>query len=274
MIILKILLWILRIILIVLAVLAVAFAVPVGVCFTFDEKPKLAVKYLFIKIPIDLEPNEEKQRKKVLKEEKKKQKELLKSQKKKVRNTLNKSGKNTPAKKTKTQDIKKTDTKNKKENKPDTKMKPEKQNNPEEEKKPKKKNKTLERIKSLWEERGLEGITELIKEIAKIAGGLLSCVFKHILFKKLDLFITVAFEDAADTATKYGYACAGIYPAMAIILRVFKYKDYNVIIVPDFDKQAPEIYTDLEISIVPWFVVAGGIEAIIKLLKLKAKKMI
>ena len=77
MIILKILLWILRIILIVLAVLAVAFAVPVGVCFTFDEKPKLAVKYLFIKIPIDLEPNEEKQRKKALKEEKKKQKELL-----------------------------------------------------------------------------------------------------------------------------------------------------------------------------------------------------
>jgi len=77
------------------------FAVPVGVCFTFDEKPKLAVKYLFIKIPIDLEPNEEKQRKKALKEEKKKQKELLKSQKKKVRNTPNKSGKNTPAKKNK-----------------------------------------------------------------------------------------------------------------------------------------------------------------------------
>ncbi len=256
MIILKILLWILRIILIVLAVLAVAFAIPVGVCFIYDDKPKLWVKYLFLKIPIDLEPNEEKQKKKDLKEEKKKQKEQLKSQKKKEKNSSEKKDKKNIVKETKKQEVRETKRKIKKE------------------KEPKKENKILKKIKSLWKKGGLEGIVELIKELAKIAGGLLACVFKHILIKKLDLYITVAYEDAADTATNYGYTCAGVYPAMAIILRVFKYKDYNVIITPDFDKKKTEIYVDAQLDIVPWFVVVGVLEALVKFLKMKAKGLI
>ncbi len=142
------------------------------------------------------------------------------------------------------------------------------------EKKPKKENKIIKNLKTLWKERGIEGITELIKEIAKIVGGLLSSVFRNIVIKKLDLNITVAYEDAADTAVKYGYACAGIYPAMAVILRVFKYKDYNIIIVPDFDKKSNEITVDTEISLIPWFVIAGAVKAAFRLIKLKVRGMI
>ena len=250
MIILKILLWILRIILIVLAILAVAFVFPVGVCFSLDEKPKLAVKYLFLKINIPLEPNEEKAKKKAAKLEKKKQKELAKEEKRKAKE-LDRKGKGKKASRT---------------------VKEKKETN--EKKKKKKENKTLKKIIALWKERGVEGITELIKEIAKIVGGLLSSVFKNIVIKKLDLYITVAYEDAADTAIKYGYACAGIYPAMAVILRVFKYRDYNVMIAPDFDKKKTEITVDTQISIVPWFVIAGALKAGVRFLKLKAKGMI
>ena len=272
MIILKILLWILLIILIVLAVLGVAFAFPVGVCFSLDEKPKLAVKYLFLKIPIPLEPDEEKERKKAEKEEKKRQKELIKAEKQKKKELAKSERENKKAENKPTQ--KRTVNKTKEEKKSEAEKKDKKNKKTKKEKKPKKENKTLKKLKALWKQRGLEGIVELIKEIAKIVGGLLSSVFKNIVIRKLDLNITVAYEDAADTAIKYGYACSGIYPAMAVILRIFKYKDYNIIIIPDFDKKANEISVDAEISIVPWFVIAGAVKAAFRLLKMKISGMI
>lgn len=262
-IILKILLWILRIILIVLLVLAAAFAIPVGVSFKYGEKPELAVKYLFLRIPIDLEQSEEKERKKKEKEEKKERKRQRRLAKKARAKAKKTDVHSQIGKRVNTQD-----------NSEDKEIKTKKAKKEKKKKKEKKENKTLKKLKALWKKRGLEGIVELIKEIAAIAGGLLGCVFKHIFIQKLDLYITVAFEDASDTAVKYGYACAGVYPAMAVILRVFRYKDYNISITPDFDKKQTEITVDTELRIVPWFVMVGAAQALFRFLKLKAKGML
>ena len=140
--------------------------------------------------------------------------------------------------------------------------------------KPKKKNKTLEKLKDTFKKHGLEGIMEIIRELAGICGGLLGCVFKHIVIVKLDLNIVVAFEDSYKTAVNYCYVCSGVYPGLAVILRTFKYKDYNVNITADFDKKKPEIDVTADVSIVPWFVVIGGIKALIRFLKLKAKGLL
>jgi len=137
-----------------------------------------------------------------------------------------------------------------------------------------KKNKTLEKLKRTFKLHGLEGIVEIIKDLADICGGLLGCVCKHIVILNLDLNIVVAFEDSYKTAVNYGYVCSGVYPGLAVILRVFKYKDYNVNITTDFDKKKPEIDAVADVSVVPWFVVIGGIQALIKFLKLKAKGLI
>ena len=110
-----------------------------------------------------------------------------------------------------------------------------------------------------------------VKEIAKLAVTFLKPIFKHLKIKDLDMDIVVAFEDAADTAVKYGYACAGIYPSLAVLLKIMKYKKYSVNIRPDFDKKSPEINVFLELTLVPWFVVFGAVHALVDFLILRAK---
>ena len=62
--------------------------------------------------------------------------------------------------------------------------------------------------------------------------------FSHILVKKLSLSISVAGDDAADTAIKYGKYCAVVYPAVGTIVRVVKCKGYGVDINPNFSEKA------------------------------------
>ena len=259
MIILKILLWVLRIILAVLCLIVIAFAIPVRLEVCYSEKIKLTVKYLFLKFPIDLEKEKPEKPKKLKKTNKKLFgiKKADKAVKTGANNTADKKVNETFSDVSDSNNTKKAEQKSLKK-----------------EKKPKKKNKTLEKLKDTFKKHGLEGIMEIIRELAGICGGLLGCVFKHIVIVKLDLNIVVAFEDSYKTAVNYGYVCSGVYPGLAVILRTFKYKDYNVNITADFDKKKPEIDVTADVSIVPWFVVIGGIKALIRFLKLKAKGLL
>ena len=137
--------------------------------------------------------------------------------------------------------------------------------------KEKKENKILSWAKKTFKEKGLSGLVNAVKEIAKLAVTFLKPIFKHLKIKDLDMDIVVAFEDAADTAVKYGYACAGIYPSLAVLLKIMKYKKYSVNIRPDFDKKSLEINVFLELTLVPWFVVFGAVHALVDFLILRAK---
>ena len=55
-----------------------------------------------------------------------------------------------------------------------------------------------------------------------------------ITVDQLEMTIEVASEDAADTATRYGYICAAVYPALSAIESVVKVKKRNVRIAPNF----------------------------------------
>jgi len=253
-IILSILFWILRIILAVLLLVALALTIPVRVEVGYKEKIELTVKYLFLKFPIDLDKDNSNKPDKKKNKSKPKSVKVKKTQKR--YNTDNAKGVN----ESRAEAEKEAEKTAKKKFKPP--------------KKKKQKNKTLEKLKRTFKLHGLEGIVEIIKDLADICGGLLGCVCKHIVILNLDLNIVVAFEDSYKTAVNYGYVCSGVYPGLAVILRVFKYKDYNVNITTDFDKKKPEIDAVADVSVVPWFVVIGGIQALIKFLKLKAKGLI
>lgn len=140
--------------------------------------------------------------------------------------------------------------------------------------KPKKENAAVKWLKDTFKERGLKGLLNVFTEIAKLAGTFLKPIFRNIVIKKLDLNVTVAFEDAAQTAINYGYFCSGIYPALAVLLRIMKYKDYSVKIVPDFDKKSPQFDVYAEISLIPHFVVFGAVHALVNFIVLKAKNKI
>ena len=261
MIVIKIILWIL---LAVFLIVFLALAIPVRASFIYNSSEmKLIVKYLFLKFPIDFGSDEEAEEK---------------SEKKKSENNqkINKTAEEretTISKKTVSEEQtvieEKTTDRNGSTKKPENKKKDKKK--AKSKKNAKEENKVLQWFKITFKERGLNGLISVLKEIAGLAVTFLKPVFKHIKLRNLDMNITVAFEDAADTAVRYGYACAAIYPSLAVILKIVKYKKYNVNIAPDFDKKQPEIDLAAEISLVPWFVVFGAVHAFVNYLVLRSK---
>lgn len=140
---------------------------------------------------------------------------------------------------------------------------------PEDKKKKKEDSEAVKYIKSLYNDKGLDGILSMITELAKLASGSLKGLFKHILFKKFDLNITVAADDAAAAAIRYGQVCAAAYPAVSLILNTVRYKDYNVNITVDFDLKEPVIDFKTQANIIPIFAVTEAVKLLLGFVKLK-----
>lgn len=100
---------------------------------------------------------------------------------------------------------------------------------------------------------GIRGFIEDIKDIVKGAWRVIVCVLRRAVIRRLRLHLTVAGEDAADTAVIYGYANAVIYPIISAFLEnVRSYKETNVEISPDFSEGAePDFEFDAELKLKP-----------------------
>lgn len=254
MIIIKIILWTL---LAVLLLIILALAVPVRAAVRYNNEITLVIKYLFLKIPIDLdgEKKKDKKNKKAKKSKKLSPKKKTGGDKKaaaakdapKIENRKSVSPANNDGKS-------KVKTKNKKSKK---------------DKPPKKENAAVKWFKKTFKERGIKGVINVLKEFARLAMTFLKPIFKHIRLRRIDLDVTVAYEDAADTAVNYGYICSGVYPALSVLLRVMRCGGYSVNIRPDFNKKELEFDVFAEISLVPWFVVFGAVHALFDFIVLK-----
>ena len=282
MIIIKIILWVL---LAVLLIAAAALMIPTRIGVRYTDDVTVVIKYLFLKFTVVGDTEEKKPKRKIFSVLGKKPKGTYKK-KKKSKNTAAKnktvaSNKNTNIQKKTAASNKNTNTQkktvasnkkvkeeniSKKKTKADSRKKPVKKASKKEE------NAAVKWVKNTFKEKGLGGLMNAFKEIAKLAGTFLKPIFKHTRIKHLDLNVTVAFEDAAQTAINYGYFCSGIYPALAVLLRIMKYDDYSVNIAPDFDKQEPEFDVFAELSIIPWFVVFGAVHSLVNYLILKYKE--
>lgn len=132
--------------------------------------------------------------------------------------------------------------------------------------------KATEKKPSLIKKYGIEWLLNLIKKVAELAVSALQDFFSHILIKKLSLSISVAGDDAADTAIKYGKYCAVVYPAVGTIVRVVKCKGYGVDINPNFSEKAEtEINFDFVARVFVFRLVALAVKHGIKGLKLLAE---
>ena len=129
--------------------------------------------------------------------------------------------------------------------------------------------KATEKKPSLIKKYGIEWLLNLIKRVAELAVSALQDFFSHILVKKLSLSISVAGDDAADTAIKYGKYCAVVYPAVGTIVRAVKCKGYGVDINPNFSEKAEtEINFDFVARVFVFRLVALAVKHGIKGLKL------
>lgn len=132
--------------------------------------------------------------------------------------------------------------------------------------------KPTEKKPSLIKKYGIEWLLNLIKKVAELAVSALQDFFSHILVKKFSLSISVAGDDAADTAIKYGKYCAVVYPAVGTIVRVVKCKGYGVDINPNFSEKAEtEINFDFVARVFVFRLVALAVKHGIKGLKLLAE---
>lgn len=91
------------------------------------------------------------------------------------------------------------------------------------------------KAKSMFEKLGgFGGIIEILQYIASKTKVMFSKILKHIVIKELFVDLTVAGDDAADTAMNYGKTCAAVFPALGIICTNMKVRECDVDINPDF----------------------------------------
>lgn len=113
-----------------------------------------------------------------------------------------------------------------------------KKKKPEEPKKEEKKEKKPNIVK----EKGLSWLVDTTKNAAILAKGVLRDFFKHLIIKRLQISVTYCGENADDTAVKYGYLCLSVYPAVSVLVKAAKCKDYGVDIQPDFNTNGKTEY--------------------------------
>lgn len=140
-------------------------------------------------------------------------------------------------------------------------------NDIEQKKEKQKKNDIKSKIKGIIEQKGLMGFLNIIKEFVAIGTGTAKTIFSHIVINNISVNITVADEDAAQTAIYYGYTSSVVYPAMALLVNNMKCKKYDMNIAPDFNVKKSRVQFEIKAYIQLLFILSTAIPAFIKSIK-------
>lgn len=158
------------------------------------------------------------------------------------------------------------------------KAKKQKKKIPKKKKEPSKKTDEKEKkpsyLKKLGDKKGLSGLLSMLTEIVNLLGSTAKGIYSNIVIEKLNFDITIAGDDAADTALKYGKLCGVFYSAVSVICdNVKEVCDYNVNVTPDFDDEAKgKIFADTELYIRTFYVLKYALKALFKMLVIRYRK--
>lgn len=93
----------------------------------------------------------------------------------------------------------------------------------------------LNKSKEIYQKLGsFSGILELLDYIASKTSKMAIKVLRSFTFKEIYVDLTVAGDDAANTAIKYGKTCAVAFPALGTMCTNLKVRKYDLDINPDF----------------------------------------
>ena len=118
-----------------------------------------------------------------------------------------------------------------------------------------------------YNNQGYEGVLQLINNVVASLGKMFNSFRKHIVIRKLYLFMTVTGGcDAAETALKYGETCQKVFPALSLICTTLPVKKYDIEIEPDFLGLKDSAQFDVSVHIRPIFFINAFIVFVIRLL--------
>lgn len=142
--------------------------------------------------------------------------------------------------------------------------KPKKSSKPKAEKKPKAKPKkeSSSPWRDIYEENGIGGLINILKYIVNTVKKSSKTLINHLIVNKLKIVITVADEDAAETAIKYGRTCSAVYPLIGILLSNLNCKSYEASVQADFNKNETELDCFAYVKIRLMFISAALLKAL------------
>ena len=204
------------------------FSVPVSVILDYAEKTVVAVKWLFIKIPV-VDTSKPK------KEKKKKDKKGKKDKDKKEEEKPEEEPADDSEVETETES--------------EAEAEPEKKDEEGKRKKEKKPGNSL--IKQLYIDEGYDGIEKMLLNVGNALGSFFGKLIKTFTIDEFYLNMTVTGSDAADTAIKYGKLSSWLFPVLGKLASTCKMKKYDIEVNPDFLGKKNEASLYARIHVVP-----------------------
>lgn len=94
-----------------------------------------------------------------------------------------------------------------------------------------------ESIKSTYKQKGITGTIKYYGDVLLLILKRLRWIIRFVKIRKFVFDLSIASDNAADTAIEYGEVCCVIYPIISFIQTNtnFKFKTNNINIRPDFD---------------------------------------
>lgn len=124
-------------------------------------------------------------------------------------------------------------------------------------------------VQDIIKQEGLNGFLDILKHLSSIAVDAAKQILRHVMIKEFRLYLTVAGEDAADTALRFGGTCAAVYPAVGAIFSRVRYKKHTIEIVPDFTDGAQcDVKFYAKVRIRPYISLITAVAAFFRYLKL------
>ena len=128
-------------------------------------------------------------------------------------------------------------------------------------------------LKDFIDKNGLSGLIDVVKSLASIVLKLGRTIASHIVISEFTLTAVIVGGDSADTAMKFAYANAAIFPSVAVIDKNIKKFRRDIHLIPGFDKKETEISLKMKAGIIPVFIIiaaaAAAVKALILLLRSK-----
>lgn len=107
-----------------------------------------------------------------------------------------------------------------------------------------------------YNQKGLVGTVRYLCSLLKILLTKLLWIVKRFKLRKFELDLTVATDDAANTAIRYGEVCAAAYPVLSLLHSVLDINPKKMNINADFDKTKTEFRCCVlaRTALVFWFI--------------------
>ncbi len=123
-------------------------------------------------------------------------------------------------------------------------------------------------VKVQYKQRGLLGTIRYFCDVIVMIGRKLVHLIKKFKVKNFEMYLTVATEDAADTAIQYGTVCAAVYPTLAFIQSNMNFQPKKIDISADFDKKKSEFGISCVFSVKTIYLLITAFSAVKEYLKI------